>query len=110
MFPARPAESEKINLEDMNIEKNLTATRPHKARANRLISSNLWRWLADSKASIAVTANSLHPGTVETDLQRHVNTGCHGFLFSGMRRFMIITAVQGRADTKTPRPGSWTIS
>ncbi|KAK3795502.1 hypothetical protein RRG08_046373 [Elysia crispata] len=59
MFPARPAESEKINLEDMNSEKNLTATGPHKARANRLISSNLWRWLADSKASPKLTTFTL---------------------------------------------------
>ena len=47
-----------------------------------------------------VTANSLHPGSVNTDLQRHVKSGVLGRLFFGtLGKLFMIDAVQGAQTT-----------
>ncbi|KAK3792429.1 hypothetical protein RRG08_045971 [Elysia crispata] len=88
----------KINFEDLNSEKSYGdwAAYGQSKLANILHALELTRRLKGT----GVTANSLHPGSVATDIQRHVNTGCQGFLFSGMRKFnMFLTPVQGAQTT-----------
>ncbi|KAK3780063.1 hypothetical protein RRG08_061830 [Elysia crispata] len=88
----------KINFDDLNSEKSYGAWTAYNQSklANVLHALELTNRLKDT----GVTANSLHPGSVNTDLQRHVKSGVLGRLFFGtLGKMFMIDAVQGAQTT-----------
>ncbi|KAK3765414.1 hypothetical protein RRG08_000337 [Elysia crispata] len=87
----------KINFEDLNSEKSygeFVAYNQSKL-ANVLHALELSTRLKGT----GVTANSLHPGVVDTELARHANQGFLKLFFSGIGKPFFITPLQGAQTT-----------